>query len=77
MKSLREDVLLYRLIQLSLFGSLLMIGILYLLQQCDIYIFDFTISDTRQEFLSQENKESWLSNSIHWLNENVVKPMSR
>ncbi|WPP52446.1 hypothetical protein [Catalinimonas niigatensis] len=75
MKSLREDVLLSRLIQMSFMGTLILIGMLLLLQEYGIPMSDFVFHKELQELpvlnqadsLAQTEKSPWLKHSMDWM----------
>ncbi|MEK6482268.1 hypothetical protein WJR50_32310 [Catalinimonas sp. 4WD22] len=82
MKSFREDLLLSKLIQLSLIGTLLIVGILLMSQEYDALI-PIKISDEVQKLqiteeadsLLQAEPSSWFRNSIDWIDTHLPEPV--
>lgn len=85
MKSFKEDILLSRLLQLSLFGSLLIIGLLLAFQEHDIQMPDFILSEDIQEMAGVEKTDSldqsavhlWLRHSADWMDAHLLEPIRK
>ena len=81
MKNLRDDIMLSRLMQISLIGTLLLVVSLLLLEPFftteaySTYVLNAGHPHAQEDSLAAPQRNEWVQQSLEWLHQHVLQPL--
>jgi hypothetical protein len=81
MKNLRDDIMLSRLMQISLIGTLLLVVSLLLLEPFltteaySTYVLNAGQVEVQEDSLAAPQRNEWVQQSLEWLHQHVLQPI--